>query len=79
MLLINGQFPGPTIEVMTGDTIRVNIFNNASNATAFHWHGLFLHGTPWLDGTVGLTQCPIPSGSNFTYEFGTSGQWGTYW
>lgn len=79
MILINGQFPGPTIEAVTGDTIRVNIVNNASNETAFHWHGLFLDGRGYLDGTVGLTQCSIPAGQNFTYEFGTKGQWGTYW
>ncbi|GKV01687.1 hypothetical protein SLEP1_g14227 [Rubroshorea leprosula] len=26
-------------------------------------------GTPWFDGTVGLTQCPILPGSTFKYEF----------
>ncbi|QRW13512.1 Multicopper oxidase [Ceratobasidium sp. AG-Ba] len=36
-------------------------------------------GTPWMDGPAGITQCPIPAGSNFTYEFTVNGQYGTYW
>lgn len=26
-------------------------------------------GTPWADGTASISQCPIESGGNFTYEF----------
>ena len=26
-------------------------------------------GTPWFDGTEGVTQCPILPGETFTYEF----------
>ncbi|QRV98963.1 Multicopper oxidase [Ceratobasidium sp. AG-Ba] len=36
-------------------------------------------GTPWMDGPAGITQCPIPAGSNFTYQFTVNGQYGTYW
>ena len=35
-------------------------------------------GTPWFDGSVGLSQCPIPSGRNFTYEF-VAAEGGSYW
>lgn len=79
MLVINGQFPGPLIEVNEGDTIRVNVQNSMSNATAIHWHGLYQNGSNWMDGTVGITQCPIAPGSSFTYEFKVAGQSGTYW
>ncbi|KAK6337348.1 hypothetical protein TWF730_002751 [Orbilia blumenaviensis] len=79
MILINSQFPGPLIECNEGDTIKVNINNLAVNATAFHWHGLFHNGSNWMDGTTGVTQCPIPPGESFTYEIKTEGQYGTYW
>lgn len=79
MILINNQFPGPLIEVNEGDTIVVHINNQASNATAIHWHGLYQNGSNWMDGTVGITQCPIVSGGHFNYEFKVAGQSGTYW
>ena len=33
MLVINGQFPGPTIEANEGDTIVINVQNDMSNGT----------------------------------------------
>lgn len=79
MLLINNQFPGPLIEVNEGDTLRVTVHNQMTNSTAFHWHGIFQNGTNWMDGTVGITQCPIGPGHTFTYEFTVDNQSGTYW
>lgn len=79
MLLVNNQFPGPLIRVNEGDTIVVHIDNRATNATSFHWHGIYQNGTPHMDGTVGITQCPIPPGGKFTYEFTVDNQSGTYW
>lgn len=79
MILINRQFPGPLIKANEGDTIVVHIDNQAVNATSIHWHGLFQNGTNWMDGTVGITQCPIAPGARFTYEFRVDRQSGTYW
>lgn len=79
MLLINEQFPGPLIECNDGDTLTVHVDNQGVNATAFHFHGMYQNGTNWMDGTVGITQCPIPPGGRFTYEFQINGQSGTYW
>ncbi|KAK4545485.1 hypothetical protein LTR36_002835 [Oleoguttula mirabilis] len=79
MMLVNNQFPGPLVEVNEGDTIVVHVDNQAVNATSIHWHGLYQNGTPHMDGTVGITQCPIAPGGKFTYEFTVSGQSGTYW
>ncbi|TWU77152.1 hypothetical protein ED733_008425 [Metarhizium rileyi] len=79
MILINNQFPGPLIECNEGDAIMINIENKAVNATSIHFHGLFQNGTNWMDGTVGVTQCPIAPNSNFTYLFDVRGQSGTYW
>ncbi|CAE6467893.1 unnamed protein product, partial [Rhizoctonia solani] len=79
MLVVNGQYPGPTIEANDGDTIVINVQNDMSVGTTIHWHGLFQEGTPWMDGPAGIAQCPIPAGSSFTYQFTINGQYGTYW
>ncbi|KAG6007274.1 hypothetical protein E4U21_006192 [Claviceps maximensis] len=79
MMLINNQFPGPLVECNEGDTIIVQVQNKAVNATSIHFHGLFQNGTNFMDGTVGVTQCPIAPNSNFTYKFDVRRQSGTYW
>jgi FtsP/CotA-like multicopper oxidase with cupredoxin domain len=79
MLLINEMFPGPLIECNEGDEIVVHVHNRGSNATSIHWHGLYQNGTNWMDGTVGITQCPIAPGKDFTYRFTVNDQSGTYW
>lgn len=78
MMMINGQFPGPMMEVNEGDTIVVDVLNMAKNATAIHWHGIFQNGTNFMDGATGATQCPIPSGHSFQYKFTVDNQSGTY-
>jgi len=120
MLVINGQFPGPTIEANEGDTIVINVQNDMSNGTgirkrsphfditfcilmliffnrlacvifsscdgvslisSLHEYpdGMYQNGTNWADGVPGVSQCPIPAGSSFTYQFTVSGQYGTFW
>ncbi|KAG8702309.1 laccase, multicopper oxidase, benzenediol:oxygen oxidorectuctase, partial [Ceratobasidium sp. 423] len=80
MIVVNGQYPGPTIEANDGDTIIVNVKNKLpKEGTSVHWHGIFQEGTQWMDGPAGITQCPIPSGGSFTYKFTINGQYGTYW
>ncbi|KAF9547968.1 hypothetical protein EC957_007481 [Mortierella hygrophila] len=79
MLLVNGMFPGPLVEANAGDRIVVRVTNDMVNGTAIHWHGMFQNGTNWMDGTTGVTQCPIPPGQSFTYNFTVASQWGTYW
>jgi FtsP/CotA-like multicopper oxidase with cupredoxin domain len=80
MLMINGQFPGPLIEVNMGDTIVVNLTNALSkNSTTMHWHGIYQNGTNWFDGTNGITQCGIPAGQSLVYNFTVNNQYGTYW
>ncbi|KAI4794009.1 putative multicopper oxidase, type 1, partial [Aureobasidium sp. EXF-8845] len=79
MLLINDQFPGPLIEVNEHDTIRVTVNNQMTNSTSIHWHGLYQNGTNSMDGTVGITGCPIAPQHSFTYEFQVQRQSGSYW
>ncbi|GAP82641.1 putative multicopper type 1 [Rosellinia necatrix] len=78
MMLINNQFPGPLIEMNEGDVLSVKLLNKATNATALHWHGIFQNGSNWMDGAVGVTQCPIAPGQSYQYKFNVTGQSGTY-
>ena len=79
LLGINGQFPGPLIEVNEGDTLVIDLHNQLTNSTSLHWHGFRQKGTNFMDGTVGVTNCPIPPGSSFRYEFKVDDIRGTYW
>ena len=53
----NGQSPGPTIEVVEGDRVRVFVTNKLPEHTSIHWHGQRLPNG--MDGVVGLTQASI--------------------
>ncbi|KAI7182512.1 multicopper oxidase [Hortaea werneckii] len=69
-LVVNGQFPGPTIEANWGDYIEVIVHNNLEDeGTSIHWHGLLQKDTPYMDGVPSVQQCPIAPGSSFTYRF----------
>ncbi|KAI9485971.1 MAG: multicopper oxidase-domain-containing protein [Benjaminiella poitrasii] len=78
VITINGQFPSPTIEVDQYDTLIINVHNSLNVPTAIHAHGFAQNGTNIMDGVNMDTQCPIPPGQNFTYEFNASWS-GTYW
>ncbi|CEJ14114.1 Copper resistance protein A precursor [bacterium YEK0313] len=63
----NGQSPGPTIEAVEGDKVRIFVTNRLPESTAVHWHGQLLPSG--MDGVGGLTQPHIPAGKTFVYEF----------
>ena len=63
----NGQSPGPTIEVVEGDRVRIFVTNKLPEHTSVHWHGQRLPNG--MDGVTGLTQAAIPTGKTFVYEF----------
>ncbi|KAK4180245.1 putative laccase precursor [Triangularia setosa] len=78
-MLINNQFPGPTIEADWGDYVVVNVYNDMQdNGTSIHWHGIRQYGESNQDGANGVTECPIPPGSMKTYDFHVT-QYGTSW
>lgn len=57
MILVNGQYPGPTIECNWGDTIEVTVNNeihDPDEGTAIHFHGFLQHKTPFMDGASGM-------------------------
>src|SRR6185436_18007435 len=63
----NGQSPGPTIEVVEGDKVRLFVTNRLPERTSIHWHGQRLPNG--MDGVTGLTQPAIEPGKTFVYEF----------
>ena len=71
----NGSAPGPTIEVMEGDRVRVLFENRLPEATTVHWHGLEVPIE--MDGVPAISQPEVPPGGRFTYEF-TLHQHGTF-
>jgi FtsP/CotA-like multicopper oxidase with cupredoxin domain len=63
----NGQSPGPTIECVEGDKLRIFVTNKLPEHTTVHWHGLPVPNG--MDGVGGLTQPHIKPGKTFVYEF----------
>ncbi|KAH8668393.1 multicopper oxidase [Xylariales sp. PMI_506] len=78
MYKINGQFPGPLLELNEGDNVAVYVQNDSPYNVTIHYHGIEMLNTPWSDGVPGLTQIHIQSGCAFTYKW-TATQHGAFW
>ncbi|MED6185782.1 Laccase-3 [Stylosanthes scabra] len=79
ILTVNGQFPGPAIEVRDGDSLAIKVVNAGPYNISIHWHGLRMLRNPWADGPSYVTQCPIQPGGSYTYRFTIQNQEGTLW
>ncbi|KAI9323080.1 Cupredoxin [Dichotomocladium elegans] len=80
-LLVNNQFPGPTIRVVKGDDVEIVVRNQitAMNVTtSIHFHGIRQYGTVDSDGVPDVTQSAIGPGETFTYRFRVINQSGTF-
>ncbi|KAL2528504.1 SKU5 similar 17 [Forsythia ovata] len=77
VILINGQFPGPGLDVVTNDNIILNLINKLDQPFLLTWNGIKQRKNSWQDGVYG-TNCAIPPNSNYTYKFQTKDQIGTY-
>lgn len=71
----NGSSPGPTIEAIEGERVRIFVTNRLNEPTSVHWHGIILPNG--MDGVAGLNQQAIQPGQTFKYEF-TLKQNGTF-
>ena len=79
MMLVNGQYPGPTLRAKWGDTVIINVKNSlAHNGTGIHWHGIRQLNSCQHDGVPGITECPIAPGKTRQYKFKAT-QFGTTW
>ncbi|KAF9446151.1 multicopper oxidase [Macrolepiota fuliginosa MF-IS2] len=72
--LVNNMNPGPVIWVNKGDQLNLNVVNQLSDPTqlrgaSMHWHGILQKGTTYMDGAIGVSQCPIAPGNSFQYSF----------
>ncbi|KAH7560939.1 hypothetical protein JRO89_XS10G0143300 [Xanthoceras sorbifolium] len=66
LVSVNGQFPGPRIVAREGDRLLSK-------------HGIRQLRSGWADGPAYITQCPIPTGQSYVYNFTIVGQRGTLW
>lgn len=78
---INGSWPPPPVHVTVNDTLRVHATNMLPVPSSLHHHGMFFNNVSYYDGAVGVTQCGIPTGFEYTYDVDVASfnQWGTYW
>jgi FtsP/CotA-like multicopper oxidase with cupredoxin domain len=79
MMVVNGQYPGPTIEANWGDNVEVQVCNHLPlNGTGFHFHGVRQLNTNYADGATSQTECPIAPGRCHTYKWKAT-QHGSSW
>jgi FtsP/CotA-like multicopper oxidase with cupredoxin domain len=63
--VFNGQVPGPLLEGVAGDDVRIRLTNQLQESTNLHFHGL--HVPP--DGTADNIFLELPPGESLTYAF----------
>ncbi|XP_052171434.1 monocopper oxidase-like protein SKU5 [Diospyros lotus] len=74
---IEGQFPGPILNVTTNWNVVVNVKNKLDEPLLLTWNGIQQRKNSWQDGVLG-TNCPIPAGWNWTYQFQVKDQIGSF-
>ncbi|XBI66638.1 hypothetical protein VPH35_046169 [Triticum aestivum] len=79
IVVVNGQFPGPTVSAREGDLVVVRVVNKAQYNMSIHWHGVRQLRSGWADGPAYITQCPVQPGQSYVYKFTITGQRGTLW
>ncbi|XBH70778.1 hypothetical protein VPH35_098370 [Triticum aestivum] len=68
VIAINKEFPGPVVNVTTNYNVAVNVLNSLDEPLLITWDGIQQRKNCWQDGVLG-TNCPIPPGWNWTYNF----------
>jgi FtsP/CotA-like multicopper oxidase with cupredoxin domain len=63
--VFEGSFPGPTLSIWPGDTLRIRLINNLDDCTNLHTHGF--HVSP--KGNSDNIYIHIDSGETFDYEY----------
>nr|GMD20209.1 monocopper oxidase-like protein SKU5 [Ipomoea batatas] len=74
---VNGQFPGPILNVTTNWNVVANVKNDLDEPLLITWNGVQHRKNSWQDGVSG-TNCPIPAGWNWTYQFQVKDQIGSF-
>jgi len=63
----NGVVPSPTIQVYTGDKVRIVVINNLPMSHSMHMHGVRVPNM--MDGVDPFTERPAVPGETRAYEF----------
>lgn len=80
IITTNRMHPGPAIEVCLYDLVVVDVLNSLrGNALTIHWHGIYQEGYQHYDGVPYVTQCPIPSGTTFRYQWKANNAGSHFW
>ncbi|XP_047964606.1 monocopper oxidase-like protein SKU5 [Salvia hispanica] len=74
---IDGRFPGPVLNVTTNWNVVINVKNDLDEPLLLTWNGIQQRKNSWQDGVSG-TNCPIPAGWNWTYQFQVKDQIGSF-
>lgn len=71
IILVNNQFPGPTIRANIHDLFIIHVHNDlvTDEEVTIHFHGMLQRQTPQMDGVGFVTQMPIARGQTFTHTF----------
>ncbi|KAJ1692890.1 hypothetical protein LUZ63_009588 [Rhynchospora breviuscula] len=77
VIAINKKFPGPVMNVTTNYNVAVNVLNSLDEPLLLTWDGIQMRKNCWQDGVLG-TNCPIPPGWNWTYQFQVKDQIGSF-
>ncbi|KQJ94623.1 monocopper oxidase-like protein SKS1 [Brachypodium distachyon] len=77
VIAINGDFPGPLLNLTTNDVAHVNVLNTLDEPFLLTWNGLQMRRNSWNDGVAG-TNCPIRPGENWTYVFQVKDEVGSF-
>ena len=78
-IAVNGQVPGPSLVVYEDQVVVVNVINALLTETvSLHWHGMDQMNTPWMDGAIHVSQCPISPSESFRYYF-KAAPTGSFW
>ncbi|CAO2818979.1 unnamed protein product [Amaranthus hypochondriacus] len=77
VIAVNGQFPGPILNVTTNWNVVINVRNDLDEPLLLTWAGVQQRKNSWQDGVSG-TNCPIPAGWNWTYNFQVKDQIGSF-
>jgi FtsP/CotA-like multicopper oxidase with cupredoxin domain len=76
-MVYEGAFPGPTLRLRAGDTLRLKLVNQLDDTTNIHTHGF--HVSPKDNGDNIFIE--VPAGTEFDYEYQLPDNHppGTYW
>ncbi|THU71747.1 hypothetical protein C4D60_Mb04t04740 [Musa balbisiana] len=77
VIAVAKQFPGPIVNVTTNWNVVVNVRNSLDEDLLLTWDGIQMRKNCWDDGVLG-TNCPIPPGWNWTYDFQVKDQIGSF-